>query len=1374
MVLVVLMISCSDMITVLGTVELSFDSQGGSPLEPKYLERGTVFADFPDPSREGYTFSGWYRTKTFAGNPVTELKITQDKNIPLFAKWTVNSGTRYRVEHYQQNIDDDAYTLASTDSMAGTTDTNATASANTYAGFTENTSHASRLQSGNIAGDGSLVLKLYYDRNLHTLSFNSKGGSPIDSITVIRYGAMVTEPSSPTKVGYGFVRWYEDDNLTAIWDFSSDTVTEDTTLYAKWSSETNTAFDVEHYQQNADDNGYTLESTENLTGTTDTNATAVTKSYTGFTENTSHSSRIVSGNIAGDGSLVLRLYYDRNPHTLSFNSNGGSAVGPISGIKYGAKATEPSSPTRAGYVFVGWYKESGLSNIWDFASDRVTANTTLFAMWTANTNTAYTVEHYQQNADDNGYTLAGTDSLAGTTDTNATAVTKSYTGFTENTSHASRIVSGNIAGDGSLVLRLYYDRNPHTLSFNSNGGSAVGPISGIKYGAMTTEPTAPTRPGYSFVDWYKESGLSNIWDFASDRVTVDTTLFAKWTANTNTAYKVEHYQQNTDDNGYALADTDMLAGTTDTNISASANTYTGFTENKTHASRIKSGNIAGDGSLVLRLYYDRDLHTLSFASNGGSSVDPITAIRYGAKANAPGAPTRTGYDFAGWYKDSGLSNAWNFSSDTVTGDTTLYAKWTLQTFAVSFVSNGGTSVSDITDVPYNTTFTEPATPSKIGYAFAGWYKESGLSNIWNFASDRVTVDTTLFAKWTANTNTAYKVEHYQQDANDTYYTLESIENKVGTTAATVSAVAKSYPGFTENTGHWYRKASGTVTGNGSLVLKLYYDRNLHTLSFASNGGTSVDPITAIRYGAKANAPGAPTRTGYDFTGWYKEAGLSTVWNFSSDTVTGDTTLYAKWTLQTFAVSFVSNGGSGVSVISDVDYDTTVTEPTAPTKAGYDFAGWYKESGLSNTWNFASDRVTATTTLYARWTGKSFLVTFDNQEGSGGSTSVSVVYGEAMPIATAPTKTNYTFKGYFDAVSGGGKQYYSEDMISVRAWDKPTTSTLYAYWVGKLTYITLDRQGASSGSSYVFATHGSPMPTIYPPSRPGYTFDGYYTSVTGGGTQYYNADSSSAIDWDATSNITKLYAKWASRTYTVTLDQQGGTGGSTTVSATYGAKLPTATAPTKAGDVFDGYYSAPNGQGTKYYYTDMTGFMSWNLDDDSTIYAKWREYEVGDIGPAGGYIFYKKNYKTEGWQYLSAAPKGWNGTASDPMLMWGGYSITTGATGMDFGTGLSNTTKIVSKGGSGTYAAKACSDYSVTVNGVVYDQWYLPSGDELKRLAQGHYGSHQANMVANYYWSSTEVDPKFSYIFYSGGTGLNLAPTERIDSNKRLVRPIRRF
>ncbi len=366
-------------------------------------------------------------------------------------------------------------------------------------------------------------------------------------------------------------------------------------------------------------------------------------------------------------------------YTVTFDSNGGSAVAPAEGIKEGDPVSEPTAPTKDGYSFEGWYSDAGLTSSWDFSSDTVTEATTLYAKWSASTGTAYTVDHYQQDVSGDGYSkvTADTQNLQGTTGETATATAKSYTGFSENTTHTDRVASGTIAGDGSLVLKLYYDRNTYTVSYEENGGSSVTDTTDVRYGAKITAPTAPTKIGYSFEGWYTDAGLSSSWDFSSDTVTEATTLYAKWSASTGTAYTVEHYQQDVSGDGYSkvTADTQNLQGTTGETATATAKSYTGFSENTTHTDRVASGTIAGDGSLVLKLYYDRNTFTVSYEENGGSSVTDTTDVRYGAMISAPTAPTKDGYSFEGWYADVELTSSWDFSSDTVTEATTLYAKW---------------------------------------------------------------------------------------------------------------------------------------------------------------------------------------------------------------------------------------------------------------------------------------------------------------------------------------------------------------------------------------------------------------------------------------------------------------------------------------------------------------------------------------------------------------------------------------------------------------------------------------------------------------------------------------------------------------------------
>jgi uncharacterized repeat protein (TIGR02543 family) len=137
-----------------------------------------------------------------------------------------------------------------------------------------------------------------------------------------------------------------------------------------------------------------------------------------------------------------------------------------------------------------------------------------------------------------------------------------------------------------------------------------------------------------------------------------------------------------------------------------------------------------------------------------------------------------------------------------------------------------------------------------------------------------------------------------------------------------------------------------------------------TVIFESNGGSPVEQ-QFIAEGSKIAQPAAPTRTGYNFEGWYKDAALTAAWDFASDKVTADTTLYAAWLIKRYTVTFVSNGGSSVGR-QTVDFSGTVAEPAAPTRTGYTFEGWYREGRLTATWNFATGTVTESMTLYAKW------------------------------------------------------------------------------------------------------------------------------------------------------------------------------------------------------------------------------------------------------------------------------------------------------------------------------------------------------------------------------------------------------------------------
>jgi len=192
----------------------------------------------------------------------------------------------------------------------------------------------------------------------------------------------------------------------------------------------------------------------------------------------------------------------------------------------------------------------------------------------------------------------------------------------------------------------------------------------------------------------------------------------------------------------------------------------------------------------------------------------------------------------------------------------------------------------------------------------------------------------------------------------------------------------------------------------------------------------------------------------------------------------------------YTVSYNANGGSGAPGSQTKAQDITLKlSTTTPTRTGYTFNGWNtNNSGTGN--NYAAGAnytANANVTLYAKWTANKYTVTLNQQSGSGGSSSVQAIYGSAMPSATMPTRTGYTFQGYYDAQTGGN-QYYKADGSSAKNWDKTAAATLYARW-NLITYtITYDY---AKGEGNNPATYTVETPTFQlAVTRLGYTFLGW--------------------------------------------------------------------------------------------------------------------------------------------------------------------------------------------------------------------------------------------------------------------------------------------
>ncbi len=261
---------------------------------------------------------------------------------------------------------------------------------------------------------------------------------------------------------------------------------------------------------------------------------------------------------------------------------------------------------------------------------------------------------------------------------------------------------------------------------------------------------------------------------------------------------------------------------------------------------------------------------------------------------------------------------------------------------------------------YNTTIIAPADPTKDEYVFAGWFKDSQLTEVWDFENDKVPADNvTLYAKWAP---AICNIEFNTNGGSE----INSVTASYNTTIAKPSNPGKEHYTFIG----WYKEAeltnewifeSDKVTDHMTLYAKWQIDT--YTVSFDSNEGSAVDDIIAD-YDAKITAPSVPIKTGYTFAGWYKEEGLINAWDFDSDAVTYNITLYAKWETAVFTVTFKDNYGN-IYYSIDTEYNTTIEEPYPPIlKNEKIFTGWYKNSAATIAWDFSFDKVTDNVTLYA--------------------------------------------------------------------------------------------------------------------------------------------------------------------------------------------------------------------------------------------------------------------------------------------------------------------------------------------------------------------------------------------------------------------------
>jgi len=1048
----------------------------------------------------------------------------------------------------------------------------------------------------------------------YTVFFDSQGGSAASNQTVTfnsPYGALPT----PMRTGYIFGGWYTGTGGSGANITSSTTVTTmaNQTLYAKWTANT--------YTVSFDSQGGSVASNQTVTFNSLYGALPM-PTRTGYTFGGWYTGTGGSGaNITSASAVTtpanhtLYAKWTANIYTVSFDSQGGSAASNQT-VTYNSQYGTLPTPARTGYTFGGWYTGTGGSgaNITTSTVDKTPSNHTLFAKWTAST---YTVSFDSQEGSAVSNQIATFDSQYGT------LPTPMRTGYTFDGWYTELGGTGLQIEDATIVsstadhtLYAAWTANTYTVSFDSQGGAPASDITvtfDSAYGALSEI----TRIGYTFAGWYTEAGGEGIRIDAGTTVSTaaDHTLYAVWTANT--------YTMAFDSQGGSLA-ADITVTFDSAYGDLPETTRTGYTFAGWYTAAGADGALIDAGTIVstagdhtLYAAWTANTYTVSFDAQGGNSASDIT-VTFDSTYGALPEITRTGYTFAGWYTEAGGEGA-QIDADAIVStasDHTLYAAWTANTYTVAFDSQGGDSASDIT-VTFDSAYGVLPGITRAGHTFTGWYTEAGGEGAQIDADAIVSTasDHTLYAAWTANTYTVAFDPQGGSLASDITVTFDSAYGAL----PEIAWAGYTFAGwYTEAEGEGTQIDAGTIVSTAAdHTLYAAWTANTYTVTFDPRGGDSASDITVTFDSAYGALPDI-TRTGYTFAGWYTEAGgegtLIEADMFVS--TASDHTLYAAWTVNTYTVSFDSQGGSSApdnTVIFDSAYGTL----PEITRTGYTFAGWYTEAG-SESKLIEADTIVLTAadhTLYAVWIINQYTVSF---ESNGGSDIETVLkdYGTLLEEPASPVRTGYTFTGW----------YSDAELGSIVAWPYTVGSdsvTLYAGWTANTYTVSFK----SNGGSYVESQElpfGSFVTKPDDPKKTGYTFGGWYRisdldsessgfSSTGqvSDTLYNGSDRGEDYNlWDFSADSVGaadliLYAEWSINQYTVSFNCNGDSEIEPQI-LDYGSLVTEPREPTKSGYRFTGWFS------------DGALTSRWNfstgtlMNSDMTLYAGWEDVS-GDSG-----------------------------------------------------------------------------------------------------------------------------------------------------------------
>jgi uncharacterized repeat protein (TIGR02543 family) len=749
---------------------------------------------------------------------------------------------------------------------------------------------------------------------------------------------------------------------------------------------------------------------------------------------------------------------------------------------------------------------------------------------------------------------------------------------------------------------------------------------------LDTNSGVLARTGYSFAGWNTNAAGTGTSYASGSRFTpgADTTLYAKWTALA--AYTIS-FQLNgatgsvpSTINTYATA-TVTLPGQ-GSMVAPAGTTFAGWNTNAAGSGTAFAAaeTLSPQSSLVLYAQWTgTPSSTLTYNANGSTSgtvPTPLTAAgTYVVIDSNTGSLAKSGYIFSGWNTAADGTGTTYQGTDNylLNANVTLYAKWVVASYSVTFNGNGstgGTVPATITGVSISTVLPDnTGTLVKPGYTFAGWNTlASGLGTSYaTGATYSPVANSTLYAKWTAlptytityNANGA--TSGGAPVAQSGVYSSVILDNNSGSLAKTGSYFA-GWNTAADGSGTTYQAGSSFTPVANITLYALWSNVITYTISYAGNsntGGTAPLPQTGITSSATVSGnTGTLVRLGYRFDGWNTAANGTGTAYIAGATIApvADTTLYAQWvSVPTYTITFNGNSqtsGSIPSAITSSDASVTLPGNTGVlNKTNYTFNGWNTNSaGTGTHYDIgASFPLSASVTLYAEWLANSYTLTYNANGADSGTVPNPTTGRGALTTETNSgnlVKAGYTFGGWNTAADGTGTT------VAVSSSYTPTqNTTLFAKWNALPVYTISYNGNGSTGGAVPTATSSYANQTVAGAGtmvRSSYVFLGWNTLANGTGTNY-----AAGATYSAAASVT-LYAKW-SAVYDLTYSGNSNDTGSAPAGST-GIVSSTVAAQSglgRTGYNFAGWNTAANGSGTAY-----AAGATINLVANTTLYAQW--------------------------------------------------------------------------------------------------------------------------------------------------------------------------